>query len=63
MDINIRRFVTRFIDPYKMLECEYGTIEQKEWLKMEAKRIGNCRIIRNEAGEMALIRKEKGEKE
>lgn len=49
--------VTNYLDPEGKINSEYGIITNREWLKEEKLRIGNCRITHNSQGFIALTRK------
>lgn len=48
------KIITRFKDPHEFVETEYGTIKYKKWCKNEVKRIGDCKIVEDEDGFIAL---------
>ena len=48
--------VTKFIDPDAKINSEYGVVDGKTWIDEEKKRIGNCHIIRDKHGFIALTR-------
>lgn len=56
MKLKDESLITNFMEPDRVIDSEYGRIQTSKWLDKEKLRIGNCRVVTNKDGLIALYR-------